>query len=399
MRYNCFTNRYSKNICGNIVAAICVMCIVVCLHSCEQNKIKNIYFKKGKVQLSVDEQYTAELFMEPFSETDYDKVTWKSSDNSVAVVDKMGHITAVYTGSCIVTARCGKLRASIEVAVLPINIAFDSSKALAYFYGDSYDNSYNTVVVRFLSDGCQIEPNGDITGAGTYINMQLFAPKSTDSIALGTFRQSNTPMQYAFLSGYLREHNDRRYVLGSYFGNLSVGGNSVVVLIKEGVFNISKRMSQYVVEGVFRGDKDEVIELSYSGKIPLFDRSNTTADTVVFDRRTSAIDDMDDLYNVGCRIFRVKYGNNVGDLLQIEMATPLIAKSIVAGEYSVGSSIREFSLVPSDMVTGGGTIIKRNGILDKVLYGRVRVFRKSANSIIIRVFLVTESRKIIVNTE
>lgn len=398
MRYNCFTNRYSKNICGNIVAAICVMCIVVCLHSCEQNKIKNIYFKKYKVQLSVHEQYTAELFMEPFSETDYDKITWKSSDNSVAVVDKMGHITAVYTGSCIVTARCGKLRASIEVAVLPINIAFDSSKALAYFYGDSYDNSYNTVVVRFLSDGCRIEPNGDITGAGTYINMQLFAPKSTDSIALGTFRQSNTPMQYAFLSGYLREHNDRRYVLGSYFGNLSVGGNSVV-LIKEGVFNISKRMSQYVVEGVFRGDKDEVIELSYSGKIPLFDRSNTTADTVVFDRRTSAIDDLGDLYNVGCHIFRVKYSNNVGDLLQIEMATPLVAKSIVVGEYSVGSSIREFSLVPSDMVTGGGTIIKRNGILDKVLYGRVRVFRKSANSIIIRVFLVTESRKIIVNTE
>ena len=398
MRYNCFTNRYSKNICGNIVAAICVMCIVVCLHSCEQNKIKNIYFKKDKVQLSVDEQYTAELFMEPFSETDYDKVTWKSSDNSVAVVDKMGHITAVYTGSCIVTARCGKLRASIEVAVLPINIAFDSSKVLAYFYGDSYDNSYNTVVVRFLSDRCRIEPNGDITGAGTYINMQLFAPKSTDSIALGTFRQSNTPMQYAFLSGYLREHNDRRYVLGSYFSNLSGGGNSIV-LIKEGVFNISKRMSQYVVEGVFRGDKDEVIELSYSGKIPLYDRSNTTADTVVFDRRTSAIDDLGDLYNVGCHIFRVKYGNNVGDLLQIEMATPLIAKSIVAGEYSVGSSIREFSLVPSDMVTGGGTIIKRNGILDKVLYGRVRVFRKSANSIIIRVFLVTESRKIIVNTE
>lgn len=398
MRYNCFTNRYSKNICGNIVAAICVMCIVVCLHSCEQNKIKNIYFKKDKVQLSVHEQYTAELFMEPFSETDYDKITWKSSDNSVAVVDKMGHITAVYTGSCIVTARCGKLRASIEIAVLPINIAFDSSKALAYFYGDSYDNSYNTVVVRFLSDGCRIEPNGDITGAGTYINMQLFAPKSTDSIALGTFRQSNTPMQYAFLSGYFREHNDRRYVLGSYFGNLSVGGNSVV-LIKEGVFNISKRMSQYVVEGVFRGDKDEVIELSYSGKIPLFDRSNTTADTVVFDRRTSAIDDLGDLYNVGCHIFRVKYSNNVGDLLQIEMATPLVAKSIVVGEYSVGSSIREFSLVPSDMVTGGGTIIKRNGILDKVLYGRVRVFRKSANSIIIRVFLVTESRKIIVNTE
>jgi len=398
MRYNCFTNRYSKNICGNIVAAICVMCIVVCLYSCEQNKIKNIYFKKDKVQLSVDEQYTAELFMEPFSETDYDKITWKSSDNSVAVVDKMGHITAVYTGSCIVTARCGKLRASIEVAVLPINIAFDSSKALAYFYGDSYDNSYNTVVVRFLSDECQIEPNGDITGAGTYINMQLFAPKSTDSIALGTFRQSNTPIQYAFLSGYLREHNDRRYVLGSYFGNLSGGGNSVV-LIKEGVFNISKRMSQYVVEGVFRGDKDEVIELSYSGKIPLYDRSNTTADTVVFDRRTSAIDDMDDLYNVGCRIFRVKYGNNVGDLLQIEMATPLIAKSIVAGEYSVGSSIREFSLVPSDTVTGRGTLIKRNGSFDKVLYGRVRVFRKSANSIIIRVFLVTESRKIIVNTE
>ena len=398
MRYNCFTNRYSKNICGNIVAAICVMCIVVCLHSCEQNKIKNIYFKKDKVQLSVHEQYTAELFMEPFSETDYDKITWKSSDNSVAVVDKMGHITAVYTGSCIVTARCGKLRASIEVAVLPINIAFDSSKTLAYFYGDSYDNSYNTVVVRFLSDECQIEPNGDITGASTYINMQLFAPKSTDSIALGTFRQSNTPMQYAFLSGYLREHNDRRYVLGSYFGNLSVGGNSVV-LIKEGVFNISKSMSQYVVEGVFRGDKDEVIELSYSGKIPLYDRSNTTADTVVFDRRTSAIDDMDDLYNVGCRIFRVKYGNNVGDLLQIEMATPLIAKSIVAGEYSVGSSIREFSLVPSNTVTGRGTLIKRNGSFDKVLYGRVRVFRKSANSIIIRVFLVTESRKIIVNTE
>jgi polysaccharide lyase, family 8 len=397
MRDSSFINRYIKYA-YNIVVVIYVVGIVVGLYSCEQNKIKNIYFKKDKVQLSVDEQYTAELFMEPFSETDYDRVTWKSSDNSVAVVDKMGRITAVYTGVCTVTARCGKLRASIEVSVNPINISFASSNALAYFYGGLYDNSLNTTTVRFLSDGYKIEPNGDITGAGAYIDMQLFAPKSTDSIPLGTFRQSNTPKLYTYLSGYIHEHNDRRYAMGSYLGYLSVGSNSVI-LIKEGVFNISKTMSQYVVEGVLRGDKDEVIELSYSGKIPLYDRSNTTADTVVVDRRTSAIDDMDDLYNVGCRIFRVKYGNNVGDLLQIEMATPLIAKSIVAGEYSVGSSIREFSLVPSDMVTGGGTIIKRNGILDKVLYGRVRVFRKSANSIVIRVFLVTESRKIIVNRE
>ena len=397
MRDSSFINRYIKYA-YNIVVVIYVVGIVVGLYSCEQNKIKNIYFKKDKVQLSVDEQYTAELFMEPFSETDYDRVTWKSSDNSVAVVDKMGHITAVYTGVCTVTARCGKLRASIEVSVNPINISFTSSNALAYFYGGLYDNSLNTTTVRFLSDGYKIEPNGDITGAGAYIDMQLFASKSTDSIPLGTFRQSNMPKSYTYLSGYIHEHNDRRYAMGSYLGYLSVGSNSVI-LIKEGVFNISKTMSQYVVEGVLRGDKDETIALSYSGEISLFDRSNTAADTVVFDRRTSGIDDLGDLYNVGCRIFRVKYGNNVGDLLQIEMATPLIAKSIVAGEYSVGSSVREFSLVPSDTVTGRGTLIKRNGSFDKVLYGRVRVFRKSANSIIIRVFLVTESRKIIVNTE
>lgn len=397
MRDSSFINRYIKYA-YNIVVVIYVVGIVVGLYSCEQNKIKNIYFKKDKVQLSVDEQYTAELFMEPFSETDYDRVTWKSSDNSVAVVDKMGRITAVYTGVCTVTARCGKLRASIEVSVNPINISFASSNALAYFYGGLYDNSLNTTTVRFLSDGYKIEPNGDITGAGAYIDMQLFAPKSTDSIPLGTFRQSNTPKSYTYLSGYIHEHNDRRYAMGSYLGYLSVGSNSVI-LIKEGVFNISKTMSQYVVEGVLRGDKDETISLSYSGDILLFDRSNTAADTLVFDRRTSGIDDLGDLYNVGCRIFRVRYSNDVGDLLQIEMATPLIAKSIVAGEYSVGSSVREFSLVPSDMVTGGGTIIKRNGILDKVLYGRVRVFRKSANSIVIRVFLVTESRKIIVNRE
>ena len=115
MRDSSFINRYVKYA-YNIVVVIYVVGIVVGLYSCEQNKIKNIYFKKDKVQLSVDEQYTAELFMEPFSETDYDRVTWKSSDNSVAVVDKMGHITAVYTGVCTVTARCGKLRASIEVS-------------------------------------------------------------------------------------------------------------------------------------------------------------------------------------------------------------------------------------------------------------------------------------------
>jgi len=85
MRDSSFINRYIKYA-YNIVVVIYVVGIVVGLYSCEQNKIKNIYFKKDKVQLSVDEQYTAELFMEPFSETDYDRVTWKSSDNSVAVV-------------------------------------------------------------------------------------------------------------------------------------------------------------------------------------------------------------------------------------------------------------------------------------------------------------------------
>ena len=73
----------------------------------------SIELSETEISLAEDETVTLTVAVAPF----YALVTWTSSDEDVATVDKNGTVTAVCAGTATITAKAGKLTATCEVTV------------------------------------------------------------------------------------------------------------------------------------------------------------------------------------------------------------------------------------------------------------------------------------------
>ena len=77
-----------------------------------ENSVKTMY-RDGKIELDVK--------VTPAKAEDKNKVTWDSSDHTIATVSKDGVLTAVGAGKCEITATCGKKSDSFTVEVKSYN--------------------------------------------------------------------------------------------------------------------------------------------------------------------------------------------------------------------------------------------------------------------------------------
>lgn len=111
-----------------------------------------------QVNLTVGESYAVSWAAEPYNHTE--KLSWLSSDPSVATVDQSGEITAVGQGSCIVTLSAPS-GASVEVEVFVIDDLSEETLAACgewYSYGAYLNDEYA------YYDGLYLWLDGDGTG-------------------------------------------------------------------------------------------------------------------------------------------------------------------------------------------------------------------------------------------
>ncbi len=352
-------------------------------------------FDRSALYLSVGQQDTVELFIEPLKAANYNLIRWSSSDNGVARVSQNGIVTAIYTGTCIITASYLDVKAQVEVTVAPISISLDFAKAGVYYFGDVGNHNTNRFIIRLLSDGYSIEPNGNIVGAGYYLNMEMNTERNVMGIPVGTFKASNSNTEpYTYIKGNIVEQNGSRYATGSYVGFVSIGGSSVV-LIDDGNFDIVDNGTVYKVDALFKGSRQETVKIDYMGDILFFDRSQPAGDTLNFTSQVSNIETLGDTYGIGKNIFRVRYADNNGNILQLDMVAPIDATSLPIGSYRLNGLLDVFTLVPSDTINGKGTLLIKNGVPTEVLYGSVWVLKNDNDDFQTKISLVGANNEVI----
>ena len=371
-----------------------ILSFSVLLFACNEHKVTSIEIFGKKVRiLDVGQKDTLELIVNPLDSYIHNPVEWRSSDESVAVVgSRSGIVTAVYSGVCTITAFVGNHIATCEIRVNTIDLDFSFSKAVASFWGEEYGT--NNCVLRLLSDGYNLQPDGSITGAGYFFDIDLWYNPSDIFPPNGLYTPFNeTPIPFSFSVGDTVRENGSLYPVGTYFLQSTLSGNSAI-LIKNGNFKIQND----TIKGNFIGGNGEKIAISYSGDVIFIDRTLPPPDTLKLNNSVQSYALVGDMFGNGTNVRRciIYSKDQLGTYLQLDFAVPISAYSIPIGFYRLNNSHLPYSLVESDLENGAGTILFENSTTPKeVLDGNVNV-QIVEGKLKFTIYLVEESGRVII---
>jgi hypothetical protein len=330
---------------------------------------------------------TLEAIIYPLETNIYNQVFWQSSNTSVATVSGNGVVTAVYSGVCTITAIAGDKKAACEIKVRAIDLEFDFSKAVAYFYGNVYDENINTAILRFYSAGYNIEPDGSVSGAGYYFSTEINYPKPNLLPPQGIFENSDSHQNFTFFPGQIENS-----VSGSYFVFYSLDGMSTIA-VEKGKLNIEANS----IYGNFTGAQGENIDIKYNNDIHFVDFTLPPPDTLKVDNpvATTFINESDRFSN-GTNTIKYRIYLAADTYLQIEFVVPLSADFVPSGFYRLNDTHLPYSLAESDLPNSNGTLLVENASLKSILYGNVKVETLN-NELTFKIYLVDENGRVIVN--
>lgn len=355
-----------------------VTLLVLC--ACDDFPVTNVKLSDTTLAMKVGETYQIEVIVEPLSSAYANTVSWESSDTNVATVDASGNVTAVYTGECEITAKAGHKTASCLVDVDALTYTFSLPKAKAFYYGDAYKSQSNNITLRLFDNGITVDDTGELSGEGLFLNIDLQVSITEKLVQNGTYLVSSTPLPSTFLPGDTIIRNDTVYATGTYLGQLSDDGFSVI-FIKSGSMEVSATGEFYTVNCSFVGEKREQITVSYTGKIPTIDRSGTITPptplnlTFIKAESKSLGTKYSSDYNVQCVDL---YTQNDKEHLQLELTLPLSIKTYVPkGTYNFSSlTLSSFGIVAPFVALDGtklGTWLFENGSPIEIVKGYVVV--------------------------
>lgn len=372
-----------------------LLLVVYCVgtYSCQSSAVRGLRFGVDKIQMSVGQVDTIELFVEPFEATDYNAVEWHSSDNSVARVDANGVVRAVYSGECVISASYRDKKAEVKVVVEPVSLDISTTKGVLYYYGNSKDNGLNMFILRLLSDGYAIKPDGNIVGAGYYINMELYLPQEALMLENVTFCPSQSEIANAYKVGYIYQNDGNSYVGGSYVGYSSIG-SSTAIPIEQGSFKVEKNGDSYIIHNIVKGVKKETIRVSYRGRLMFVDKTKQIDEVIDVEKNSIETTNMGDIYSMGFNVVRTKFSSENGVVLWAEFVVPISATDIPVGKYTISDKKSIFTLTKADCVNNRGTYIIDDSKLVSIIDGYINVEYINDKKIF-EIALLSENNKMI----
>ncbi len=323
------------------------------LVSCDQHPVSSVTVDRNTLELQVGETYQLEAVILPLEAAMYNSVSWASSDEAVATVSSDGTVTAVYTGSCTITATAGKKSTSCSVTVGKLDYEFSFSRATVLYYGDAYENGTNNLVLRLLGDGILLTDEGALSGEGIFFNIDMNVPLGNRTVPVHTFELDSSRTEYTFAAGELQTIDGTQYATGTFVGQRSADGLTVV-FVQSGSFWVTLDGDEYTLEGHFEGKNQETIVVSFSGKIDFLDRSGETpAEIYTFATTRLKQDFLGDVSGKSLNQFQYT-ATDADTTLVFTLYAPLSVKTkCPVGTYEF-SGVRSYSIV-SAMFNAGTT--------------------------------------------
>ena len=371
---------------------VIILCAVICCVACNEHKVDEIKFYGSTARvMNIGDRDTLEAVIYPVSSHIYNTIFWLSSDPNVASVDARGIVTAVYSGTCTITATAGDKTATCEIRVNTFGFKIEFTKAVAYFFGnESGIEGVNTAVLQLYSDGFHIENDGNVSGFGSYFSTEINYPAPNLLPPNGSYKDSVIPANFKFIQG---EWVTETSVAGTYFVSTGLDGTGVI-LIDKGTLKISDGS----ITGNFTGSSDEKIEINYLGNVQLVDLTLPPPDTLQLDNFVQNYSLISNPFDNGTNIKRCRIytENGTGPYLRLDFVVPISAGAIPVGFYKLNNSHQPYTLVESNLVNGTGTMWYENSATPKeVLYGNADV-KKVDDKLKLTIHLVETSGRVIV---
>lgn len=249
--------------------------VVVVLTSCkDETKVTGVTLNPSEMTLAIGETRQIELVIEPLSAHIYNQKYWSTSNENVAIVDERGNVTGVYAGTCTITVSVGGIKAICQVTVATPTYDIGFKNAIVFNNGIDEESGSSMKILRLYEDDLIIDSTGNVSGNGLMLNLLLFSNATTEPLIEGTYQLNDSRMPFTVLPGEIKEEEGATYATGSFLGQYSDNGLSVL-FARTGLMRVSKENDDYTIECVMEGSLNEHIEARFAGKISMY-RTDTT---------------------------------------------------------------------------------------------------------------------------
>lgn len=310
--------------------------------SCDRStKVQTVYLSPENLVLNIGESSQLEMFIQPISAVAYNVTAWTSTNTDVAVVDSKGVVTAVYAGECMIIGYASDVSDTCFVKVITPNYNFTFDRITMYDVED--DNDKRGIVLRLHDSSLSFDRNGNASGNGTFLNIHLFTPISSDSLPLGDYNVSDNEMQYTIVPGEIYEENGQSFVTGSFLGQYTDDGLGVIC-VNKGSVSVTFDGEYHVNCDLFGSDNEQIVVECKA--IPFYFRNgnSNTVNSIFYQNYTLEDFTLQSEPYVNHKKLTL---NCNGDTLAVFIArVPLSVNFLPLGEYLMNSDAgRTFTLL------------------------------------------------------
>lgn len=346
-----------------IAAVILLLLMVACK---DETKVTGVSVNPEEMTMVIGETRQIELTINPTSAAIYNSKSWSSSDQNVAVVDKKGNVTAVYAGTCVITATVDGHKARCVVTVETPEYDLEMSQGAVYITGVDDRTGAMTQVLRLYDDGLTMDGEGNVTGNGLMVSLALFSPVGTDTLTAGSYLVEDSHREMTVKPGEVREEEGKTFVSGSFLGQYTDNGLSVL-LLTAGRVEISREADgEYSVECEMEGAQKELVRVVWKGKPARYRADSVEEPERIFYTEIAILDTVMENETATRHTFvRLVDGKKrVGLLFRL----PLTAtEQLLAGRYTLSDNDVSYT------ISGDGSYVDNQGQIVEIQSANITV--------------------------
>lgn len=346
-----------------IAAVILLLLMVACK---DETKVTGVSVNPEEMTMVIGETRQIELTINPTSAAIYNSKNWSSSDQNVAVVDKKGNVTAVYAGTCVITATVDGHKARCVVTVETPEYDLEMSQGAVYITGVDDRTGAMTQVLRLYDDGLTMDGEGNVTGNGLMVSLALCSPVGTDTLTAGSYLVEDSHREMTVKPGEVREEEGKTFVSGSFLGQYTDNGLSVL-LLTAGRVEISREADgEYSVECEMEGAQKELVRVVWKGKPARYRADSVEEPERIFYTEIAILDTVMENETATRHTFvRLVDGEKrVGLLFRL----PLTAtEQLLAGRYTLSDNDVSYT------ISGDGSYVDNQGQIVEIQSANITV--------------------------
>lgn len=316
----------------------------VLLVSCnDETKVQSVQISPAVLNLSAGEKYQLELLVTPLSAAIHNPTAWNSSDNNVAVVDKNGVVTAISAGECRITGQAMHTMAVCNVTVAAPAYNMQFKNAIVFNEGDKDNTGADNLILRLYNDDITIDENGRIYGNGIFVNLLLLADKVDGYIPEDKYVVDSLRAVSAVVPGRLYESAGSYYASGSFVGQYTNNGLSVLFL-KDGFVDIENSADKICsVLCDMKGENNEIFNAEYSG-LPQYHRTDLEAGTTEMEYLSAEISEFQSPVESVLNRVKITLSSPLCTIVLYARTPRSITGAVPDGVYHVSAVDKAFTL-------------------------------------------------------